>query len=105
LNFTSFITSDTSQAPAGFSSLIYDLTIRFFRALIPHNGGRRNNFKGGTCVADYKKLYYKMFNAVTDAEKLVSQAAFMMRTVQQECEETYMDADDTPLRLTNKPEE
>ena len=57
------------------------------------------------CVADYRKLYYKMFNAVTDAEKLVSQAACMMRTVQQECEETYMDADDTPLRLTDKPEE
>jgi hypothetical protein len=57
------------------------------------------------CVADYRKLYYKMFNAVTDAEKLVSQAACMMRTVQRECEETYMDADDTPLRLTDKPKE
>jgi hypothetical protein len=56
-------------------------------------------------VADYKRLYYKMFNAITDAEKLVSQAADLMRTAQQECEETYMDADDTPLRLTNKPEE
>ncbi len=88
-----------------FCSLIYDLTIRFFRALIPHNGGRRNNVKGGTCVADYKKLYYKMFNTVTDAEKLVSQAASMMRTVQQECEETYMNADETPLHLTDKPED
>lgn len=56
-------------------------------------------------MADYKKLYYKMFNAVTDAEKLVSQAAYMMRTAQQECEETYMNADETPLRLTDKPEE
>lgn len=56
-------------------------------------------------MADYRKLYYKMFNAVTDAEKLVSQAVCIMRTVQQECEETYMDADDTPLRLTDKPEE
>lgn len=46
-----------------------------------------------------------MFNAVTNAEKLVSQAACMMRTVQQECEETYMDADDTPLCLTDKSEE
>lgn len=95
----------SSKHRASFSSLIYDLTIRFFRALIPHNGSRRNNFKGGTCVADYKKLYYKMFNAVTNAEKLVSQAACMMRTVQQECEETYMDADDTPLCLTDKSEE
>jgi len=57
-------------------------------------------------VADYKKLYYKMFNAATDAEKLISQAACMMRTAQQECEEIYMDADETPLRLTDKqPEE
>ena len=56
-------------------------------------------------MADYKKLYYKMFNAVTDAEKLVSQAAGLMRATQQECEETYMDADETPLRLTDKPEE
>ena len=61
--------------------------------------------KGGICVADYKKLYYKMFNTATDAEKLISQAACMMRTAQQECEETYMDADETPLRLTDKPEE
>ncbi|BCJ96561.1 hypothetical protein acsn021_41300 [Anaerocolumna cellulosilytica] len=53
-------------------------------------------------MADYKKLYHKMFNAVTDAEKLVSQAAGLMRTAQQECEETYMNADETPLRLTDK---
>lgn len=56
-------------------------------------------------MADYKKLYYKMFNTATDAEKLISQAACMMRTAQQECEETYMNADETPLRLTDKPEE
>jgi hypothetical protein len=87
------------------AGLIYDLTISFFRALIPHNGGRRNHVKGGTCVADYKKLYHKVFNAVTDAETLISQAAHIMRTAQQECEEMYMDADDTPLRLTDKPEE
>jgi hypothetical protein len=30
-----------------------------------------------------------MFNVVTDVEELISQAACMMRTVQQECEETY----------------
>lgn len=56
-------------------------------------------------MADYKKLYYKMFNAATDAEKLISQAAGLMRTAQQECEETYLDADETPLRLTDQPEE
>ena len=56
-------------------------------------------------MADYKKLYYKMFNAATDAEKLVSQADGLMRTAQQECEEIYMDADETPLRRTDKPKE
>ena len=56
-------------------------------------------------MADYKKLYYKIFNAITNAEKLISQAVGLMRTAQQECEETYMDADETPLRLTDKPEE
>ena len=56
-------------------------------------------------MADYRKLYYKMFNAVTDAEKLISQAACMMRTVHQECEETYIDSDDAPLLLIDKPEE
>ena len=56
-------------------------------------------------MADYKKLYSKMFNAVTDAETLISQAAHIMRTAQQECEETYLNADETPLRLTDKPEE
>ena len=61
--------------------------------------------KGGSCVADYKKLYHKVFSAVTDAEALVSQAAHIMLTAQQECEEMYMDADDTPLRLMDKPEE
>lgn len=55
-------------------------------------------------MADYKKLYYKMFNAATDAEKLISQAACIVHTAQQECEETYMDADETTLRLTYKPE-
>ena len=56
-------------------------------------------------MADYKKLYYKIFNAVTDAEELVSQATGLMPTAQQECEEMYMDADATPLRLMDKPEE
>ncbi len=56
-------------------------------------------------MADYKKLYSKMFNAVTDAEALISQASRIMRTAQQECEEIYVDADDTPLLLIDKPKE
>ena len=45
-------------------------------------------------MADYKKMYHKMFNAVTDAEQLASQAARIMRSAQLECEEMYSDADD-----------
>lgn len=50
-------------------------------------------------MADYKGLYHKIFNTVTDAERLVSQAAVMMRTAQRECEELYVESDDTPIVL------
>jgi hypothetical protein len=51
-------------------------------------------------------MYHKMFNAVTDAEQLVSQADRMMRAAQQECEEMYTEADDAPIELAGKkPEE
>lgn len=56
-------------------------------------------------MANYKKLYHKMFNTVTDAEQLVSQAARMMRAAQQECEDLYAEAEDTPLTLADRPEE
>jgi len=46
-----------------------------------------------------------MFNAVTDAEQLVSQAARVMRAAQLKCEETYTGADDTPIKLADKSEE
>jgi len=56
-------------------------------------------------VPDYKKMYHKMFNAVTDAEQLVSQAARMMRAAQLECEDMYTEADETPIVLAGKPED
>ena len=56
-------------------------------------------------MADYKKMYHKMFNAVTDAEKLASQATRMLRNAQLECEEMYTEADDTPIKLADRPEE
>ena len=43
-------------------------------------------------MLDYKKLYYKTFNAITDAERLVETAAAMLRTAQQECEEIHIEA-------------
>ena len=55
-------------------------------------------------MPDYRKLYHKMFNTVTDAEQLISQAARMMRNSQLECEELYVKADDTPVELIpNEP--
>ena len=56
-------------------------------------------------MPDYKKMYHKMFNAVTDAEQLVSRASRMMRAAQLECEEMYTEADETPIALVEKPEE
>ena len=50
-------------------------------------------------MPNYKKLYHKAYNAITDAERLVDKAASMLRIAQQECEEIYVDADDAPISL------
>ncbi len=52
-------------------------------------------------MADYRKMYHKAFNALTDAEQLVSQAGRMMRSAQQECEEMFVEADETLIQLTD----
>ena len=54
-------------------------------------------------MADYKKMYHKLFNTMTDTEILISQAARMMRAAQVQCEEMYTEADDTPIALADKP--
>ena len=46
-----------------------------------------------------------MFNAVTDAEQLASQATRMLRNAQLECEEICTEVDDTQISLVGKPEE
>ncbi len=56
-------------------------------------------------MADYKKMYHKAFNALTDAEQLVSQAGRMMRSAQQECEEMFVEADDAPVKLADHKSE
>ena len=53
-------------------------------------------------MADYRKMYHKAFNALTDAEQLVSQAGRMMRAAQQECEDMFVEADDAPVQLADK---
>jgi len=50
-------------------------------------------------MTDYKKLYYKLFNAVTDAlealEQLnVGQAKELLLRAQQEAEELYLSEED-----------
>ena len=50
-------------------------------------------------MPNYKKLYHKAYNAMTDAERLVDKAVTVLRAAQQECEETYVDADDTSISL------
>jgi hypothetical protein len=40
---------------------------------------------------DYEKLYHKAYNAITDAERIINQAMEILREVQQECEEIYIE--------------
>jgi len=44
-------------------------------------------------MSDYKRLYHKAYNAITDAERLIEAAATMLRVVQQQCEGIYIEAD------------
>ena len=48
---------------------------------------------------DYKKLYFHLFNTITDALQAIEQqnygqASHLLITAQQETEEMYMDEDD-----------
>jgi hypothetical protein len=56
-------------------------------------------FIGGGAVADYKTMYHRMFNAATDAERLMEKAVIILKAVQIECEEKYIAADETPITL------
>ena len=47
-------------------------------------------------MVNYEKMYYKAFNAITEAERLVETATAMLRLAQQECEEMYVAIDNTP---------
>ena len=47
-------------------------------------------------MPDYKKLYHKTYNAITNAERLIESAAALLRIAQQECEEIYTETDNTP---------
>lgn len=55
-------------------------------------------------MPDYKKLYHKTFNALTDAESLLQQASAIIQKTQQECEELYLEAPDTPISLHKIPD-
>lgn len=59
--------------------------------------------KGLNNMADYKQMYHKMFNALTDAEKLLECANTILREAQQECEELYIQASDTLITFPEKP--
>ena len=49
-------------------------------------------------------MYSKMYNSVTDAERLLQEATTKLRTAQQECEEMFVEADDTPIALADNSE-
>ena len=49
----------------------------------------------------YKKMYYRLFNGVTDALEAIEQqnfgtAAQLLRDTQSECEEIFLDKADNP---------
>lgn len=47
-------------------------------------------------MADYKKLYFKMFRAS-------EQAINLLLTAQQECEEHYISSEESPIRMVPFP--
>jgi len=56
-------------------------------------------------MADYKTMYHKIFNAATDAERIMEKAAIIMKAAQIECEEIYTETDETPLTLPDNSAE
>jgi hypothetical protein len=53
-------------------------------------------------MADYNAMYKRLFNAVTDAERLISQAADILKKVQEKTEEMYVAAPDPKILLLDK---
>lgn len=62
-------------------------------------------------MADYKKMYYHLFNAVTDAVKNLDSennfitrfnAADSLKRAQQECEEMFIESDEPILDFPKK---
>ncbi len=50
-------------------------------------------------MPNYKTMYYKTFNAITDAQQLIEQASALLKDAQQECEDLVIEADDTPVSI------
>ena len=54
----------------------------------------------------YKSMYLSLFNAVTDALKVLGtnprEAEYVLGTAQQKCEEMYMEADEEEPEILNK---
>jgi len=60
-------------------------------------------------MADYQKMYNILFNEMTDAveelDRVINEAQKLKErliNVQQMCEEVYIEADDTPLKMRLK---
>lgn len=54
-------------------------------------------------MPDYEKMYHMMFNAATDVDRQLLEASIHLQQIslglkkaQQECEELYLKADDSP---------
>ena len=52
-------------------------------------------------MPDYEKLYFKTFNAITDAERLLEKAAAILQKIQRECEDIYVNTTDVSDKNSN----
>ena len=52
-------------------------------------------------MEDYKKMYYQLYNTVTDAERILRGVTALLQTAQQQCEEMYLMSEDPPSLSDN----
>ncbi|WRS27824.1 hypothetical protein U6B65_01470 [Oscillospiraceae bacterium MB08-C2-2] len=54
-------------------------------------------------MPNYKKLYHKAFNALTDAQRLIQAADLLLKSTQAECEQMFVETPHaSTLQLAHK---
>lgn len=60
--------------------------------------------EGGATMPDYKEMYFTIIRAANKALKLNQEAMEYIITAQQQAENMYIEADDTPLFISPNPD-